>query len=68
MLKRNRIISAVSAIALGLLFIILKGEVIGIGITVFGLAAIIMAILDFLNGFAAVGAVKGVVGICILVF
>ncbi len=68
MLKRNRIISAVSAIALGLLFIILKGEVIGIGITVFGLAAIIMAILDFVNGFAAVGAVKGVVGICILVF
>ncbi len=68
MLKRNRIISAVSAIALGLLFIILKGEVIGIGITVFGLAAIIMAILDFVNGFAAAGAVKGVVGVCILVF
>ena len=46
MLKRNRIISAVSAIALGLLFIILKGEVIGIGITVFGLAAIIMALFS----------------------
>lgn len=68
MQRNGNLISGLISIALGLMLIIIKGEVISVALTVLGTAAIVMAVADFIKGFTASGIVKAVVGVCILVF
>ena len=66
--KKEGIISALISIVLGLLLIILKGDVIGIAITVLGAAVIVMAVIDFVNRLINMGIIKAVAGVFIIVF
>ena len=66
-MKSSRIISALMTLALGILFVILKQEIIGIAITVFGVALIITAVLDLFRKNITAGVIKGVLGVVVLV-
>lgn len=66
--QRSSAVSAVATILLGALFIIKRGGVIGLAITVLGVSVLVFALLDFLAKFTNAAIVKGVVGLCILVF
>ncbi len=65
--KQNLIASAVS-IALGALLIAMKGNIISIALTVIGVALIAFAVIDILQGVKTLAVIKGVFGVCILVF
>ena len=65
--KQDLIASAVS-IALGVLLIVMKGNIISIALTLAGTALIVFAVLDILHGDTASAIIKGVIGVCILVF
>lgn len=54
-------------LALGILFIILKGEVVSIGITVLGVALIVTSIIDLCRKSFVGGAIKAILGIAVLV-
>ena len=54
-------------LALGILFIMLKGEVVSIGITVLGVALIVTAIIDLCRKSFVGGAIKAILGIAVLV-
>ncbi len=66
--QRSSAVSAVATILLGALFIIKRGGVIGLAITVLGVSVLVFALLDFLAKLTNAAIVKGVVGLCILVF
>lgn len=68
MSRSDKIITAVLTIILGLLFIILKGEIIGITMTVLGVGLIISAVIDAVHRLYTVAIVKAVVGILIIIF
>lgn len=63
----SRIFSGIISVVLGIMFITLKGGVIGIVLTIIGLAAIAMGISDFVNKQTTPATVKCVIGILILV-
>lgn len=67
MKKTSQFISAAMTLALGILFVILKSEVVGIGLTVLGVALIVTAIVDIIRKSYAYGIVKGILGIAVLV-
>lgn len=66
--KKTNIISAAITIVIGLLLVILKGGVISAVLTVCGIAVLISALMDFIGKRMESGAVKAVIGVCILVF
>lgn len=66
MKKMEKIISALLTIALGVLLIILRGEVISILMTVVGLGLIVIGVLDLVHGDTPIGIVKLVGGILII--
>ena len=66
--KKEGIASAIISVAVGLMLIIMKDDVISIALTVLGVAAIVSAILDFIHGMPNLGLIKAVIGVCILVF
>lgn len=68
MKKNESIVSAIISIVLGFMLTIMKSEVISIAITILGIAILISAIIDFLNKLTNAAIIKGVIGICILVF
>jgi len=63
----SKISSAVVSIAIGIMFIILKDDIIGITMTLIGAAAIIMAIVDFVNKQIRPGVIKSIIGVAVLV-
>ena len=63
----SKISSAVISIAIGVMFIILKGSVISITMTIIGAAAIIMAVVDFANKQNRPGVIKCIIGVAVLV-
>lgn len=65
--KQDLIASAVS-IALGALLIAMKGNIISIALTVAGVSLIAFAVIDILHGGKTLAVIKGVLGVCILVF
>ena len=65
--NQSNLIMAAAYIAIGILFIILKGAVISIAMTVIGLLLIAAAVRDFLSKDMAAAIVKAVVGIVVLV-
>lgn len=63
----QRLIPGVASVALGILFITLKGGVIGIVLTVIGLLAVAMGVSDIINKKNAAASVKIVIGVLVLV-
>ena len=66
--KKEGIASAIISVAVGLMLIIMKDDVISIALTVLGVAAIVSAIIDFIHRMPNLGLIKAVIGVCILVF
>lgn len=66
--KKESMITSLISIALGILLIIMKGEVISLALTILGVAVLVSAIVDFANKWTNTGIVKAVIGVCILVF
>lgn len=66
--KKESMITSLISIVLGLLLIIMKGEVISLALTILGVAVLVSAIVDFANKWTNTGIVKAVIGVCILVF
>lgn len=62
-----KIYSAIISIAVGLMFIILKDDIIGIALTLVGIGAVIMAIVDFVNRQIQSGVIKAIIGVAVLV-
>ncbi|MBR2647006.1 MAG: DUF308 domain-containing protein [Clostridia bacterium] len=67
MKKTERIISAALTIAFGVLLIALKGDFIGILMTVAGIALIVVGVLDLVNKMLPPAIIKMVVGVLIIV-
>lgn len=66
-LKKNDLISALFMAVLGVLFIILKKNVVGISMTVFGALFIIFAIISLISKRYTVAAVQAIIGALIIV-
>ena len=66
--KTSDLISAAMTLALGVLFLILKGNVIGIALTVLGIALLVTAIVDLVRKNITSGVIKAVLGVVVLVF
>lgn len=67
MRKASQFLSAVMTLALGILFLVLKTEVIGIAITVLGVALLITALLDLIKLSIITGIIKALLGVAVLV-
>lgn len=63
----SKLSSAIVSIAVGVMFMILKDDIIGITMTLIGAGAIIMAIIDFVNKQTQAGIIKTIIGVAILV-
>ena len=66
MKKTEKIISALLTIALGVLLILLKGDVISILMTVLGLGLIAFGVVDFCNVLIPPAVIKTVVGAIVI--
>ncbi len=62
------LITSLFMLALGILFLIMKSGVIGLAVTILGVALLVSAVLDFLNKDTATCIVKAIIGVCVLVF
>ncbi len=67
MKKTSQLISAIMTLVLGILFLILKDDVIGIALTVLGIVLIITAVLELIRKNFTSGIIKAVLGIAVLV-
>ena len=67
MKKTEKIIAAALTIALGVMLIVLKADVISIGMTVLGVALIVFGVLDFINKMIPPGVVKSVIGVVVII-
>lgn len=68
MTKSDKILTALLTVVIGVLFIILKGGVISIAMTVLGAVLIVSAVIDLIHGHFVFAAVKAVIGILVIVF
>lgn len=66
--RNNALIAALVTIVLGILFLIFKGDVIQIALTIVGAVMIIMSFVDFKNRQTLQGVVKLILGVCVIVF
>lgn len=66
-LKNENVLSALFMILLGVLFVALKGQVLGIAMTVFGVALIVMGVLDIMASVTVLGSLKLIAGIAVIV-
>lgn len=64
----NKLITAIAAIVVGIMFIVMKGEVISLAFTILGAAFIVMGILDITKSDTKSGAVKIIGGIITIAF
>ena len=67
MQKTSRLISAIMTLVLGVLFVTLKAQVIGVCLTILGIALIVIGVLDIIRNFLTSGIIKTVLGIAVLV-
>ena len=67
MKKTSQIISAAMTLALGILFVILKADVVRICLAVLGAALIVVGILDLIKINVVSGVIKAVLGVAVLV-
>ena len=68
MTRSSQFLSALMTLILGVLFVILKGEVVGIAIKVFAIVLIITAVLELIRLKIASGIVKAILGIVLVAF
>ena len=66
--SRNDLVSAVLMTTLGVLFIVLKAEVIQVAMTIFGALLILQAVLDLIARQLVMAVIKGVIGVAVIVF
>ena len=64
----EKLLQAILTIVLGVLFIVFKNDIIGITMTILGIALIISAIIDLVHKQVAPCVIKAVVGVVIIVF
>lgn len=67
MKKTSALISAIMTLVLGLILLIWKEGVIGVGLTVLGIVLIVTAVLEFVKANWVSGIIKAVLGIAVLV-
>lgn len=67
MKKTSNLISAIMTLALGILCLILKQDVVTIALTVVGVVLIVTAVLELIRQSVASGIIKAVLGIAVLV-
>lgn len=67
MKKLEKFIPAILTIVLGVLFLVLKGEVISIAMTILGVVLIVLGVLDLIGKQTVPAVVKIVIGVLILV-
>lgn len=68
MTKSDKLLTALVTAVIGILFLILKGNVISIAMTVLGVILIASAIPDLIRRLYVLSAVKAVLGILVIVF
>ena len=68
MTRSSQFVSALMTLILGVLFVILKGEVVGIALTVFGVVLIVTAVLELIRKNIVSGIIKAILGIAVLSF
>jgi hypothetical protein len=68
MKKTEKLIAALLTIALCVLFLVLKGGVINVAMTVLGVALIVLGVLDFAAKNVPLGVIKAIVGVLVIVF
>ena len=66
--SRNDLVAAILMTVIGVLFLILKAEVISIAMTIFGALLILQAVLDLIAKQYVMAVVKGVIGVAVIVF
>ena len=66
--QSNDLVMSIIMIALGVLFIVFKAGVISIAMTIFGVALLVVAVLDLLNKNWTPCVVKAVLGIAVILF
>ena len=66
MTKSSQIVSALMTLILGILFVILKGEIVEIALTVFGVVLIVTAIIELVRKNIVSGIIKAILGILVL--
>ena len=64
----SKLITAILTIVIGVLFVALKGGVIGIAMTVLGVGLIVWAVLDLIDKNNTSGIIKLIAGIVVIVF
>lgn len=64
--SRNQLVAAILMTVLGILFIVLKNDVISIGLTVLGVMLIVQAIIDIVNRQYVPAVIKAVIGIIVI--
>lgn len=67
-LSSDKMIEGALTILLGILFLILQGEVIKVAMTILGVVLIVMAVLDLLDHQTFPAIVKAVFGVVVLIF
>ena len=67
-MRSTKSLGAIAMIVLGALFIILKGSVISIAMTLVGVVLILFGIQDVSKHIANAGAAKIVAGVCVILF
>lgn len=66
--KSEKLIMTILTIVLGILFIVFKNDIIGITMTVLGIALIVSAVVDLVNKEIVPCVIKAVVGVVVIVF
>ena len=65
-MKASRLTSALLTLVLGILFVMMKGRIVQIAITVLGVALLLVAVIDFVKKRIPFGVCKAVLGIAVL--
>lgn len=64
----NKSITAIAAIVVGLMFLVMKGEVISLAMTALGIAIVVMGILDLVKNKSKGGLAKIIAGALVIAF
>lgn len=68
MQRKDDLISAVISMLVGVMLVVMKGQVVSIAITVFAVIVMISAVIDLVNKLINSAIAKAVIGVCLLIF
>ena len=66
--RKDDLISAVISMLVGVMLVVMKGQVVSIAITVFAVIVMISAVIDLVNKLINSAIAKAVIGVCLLIF